>query len=103
MTTDKDKLIGILEQDPELYKLINSKPHISILKEISLKPIDFEQLKKKIYFKRISILYNILNTLIDKKLVNKLDINNKDMYYITDKGTKFIQLCKITEKEFNLS
>ncbi|MDD3178083.1 MAG: winged helix-turn-helix domain-containing protein [Candidatus ainarchaeum sp.] len=99
---NKDKLINILEEDPELYKIINSKEIMQILEQIKTKPQKKEEITRKIYFKKVSILYNILDILIKKKIIKKIDIENKEIYYITDKGNEFMDLCYIAKKKYNI-
>jgi DNA-binding PadR family transcriptional regulator len=99
---NKDKLITYIESDPDLYKIINSKEHILILELIGEKSIDIEELSRKTDFKKVSILYNILDNLLDKKYIKKLDVNKNKVYYITDEGKIILNLVKSAQKEFNL-
>ena len=98
----KDKIINYLETDPEIYKIINSKEHLLIFKEINKNPINFVDLSKKIDFKKVSILYNILDNLIAKKFISKVNIDKNELYYITDTGKEFINLYAKAKKDFNL-
>lgn len=95
-------LINMLQKDPDLYKILNSKPHLEILEEISKKPILFKDLQIKIYFKRVSMLYNILDMLIEKEFIKKIVLSDKETYYITETGNKFIQNYKASKEELNL-
>ncbi|MEI8364083.1 MAG: hypothetical protein WCF78_01335 [archaeon] len=99
---DKDKLITLIESDPDLYKIINSKEHIKVLNIIALESLDFEELSRKTDFKKVSILYNILDNLLDKKYIKKLEVNNNQVYYITNEGKNIYNLVKSAQKDFNL-
>jgi len=99
---NKDKLITMIETDPELYNIINSKEHIKVLEIITAGPTTFEELSKKTYFKKVSILYNILDNLLAKKYLRKLNVNQNDVYYITAEGKTFLNLVESAKKDFNL-
>ncbi len=100
---EKDKLITMIETDPELYKIINSKEHIFVLELFSTEPTTFEEILRKTDFKKVSILYNILDNLLAKKYLRKLNVNKNDMYYITAEGKNFLSLVESAKKDFNLS
>ena len=99
---NKDKLITLIESDPEIYKIINSKEHIAVLSIIGTESLGFDELNRKTDFKKVSILYNILDSLSDKKFIRKLEVNKNQIYYITDEGKAFISLVKNAQKDFNL-
>jgi len=100
---EKDKLITMIETDPELYKIINSKEHIFVLELFSTEPTTFEEILRKTDFKKVSILYNILDNLLAKKYLRKLNVNKNDIYYITAEGKNFLNLVESAKKDFNLS
>ena len=99
---NKDKLITLIESDPEIYKIINSKEHIAVLSIIGTESLGFDELNRKTDFKKVSILNNILDSLSDKKFIRKLEVNKNQIYYITDEGKAFISLVKNAQKDFNL-
>ncbi len=98
----KDSLVKTLEENPELYKIINSKGHISVLEEVCKENMDFENIKRNTYIKKANILYNILDTLIQKGLVKKIEVNKNVVYYITDVGEKLVVLYKKAKHDYNL-
>jgi predicted transcriptional regulator len=71
--------------------------------EISLKPPKIENLKAKTSFKNVSILYNILDTLIQNKLIKKIELNEEQVYYLTEKGEEFVSIYKISKERFDLN
>jgi DNA-binding HxlR family transcriptional regulator len=97
-----DSLVKTLEENTELYKIINSKDHLAVLEEIFKKNIAFEDIKKNTYIKKDNILYNILSTLTQKELIKEIEVNNNKIYYITDSGEKLVKLCQQARKEYNL-
>jgi predicted transcriptional regulator len=99
---DKDKLITLIESDPDLYKIINSKDHIIVLGIIAEESLGFDDLSRKTDFKKVSILYNILDNLLDKKYIKKLEVNKNQVYYITNEGKTIYNLVKSAQKNFNL-
>ncbi len=99
---NKDKLITLVESDPDLYKIINSKAHIKVLEAIATESLNFYDLSRKTDFKKVSILYNILDNLLDKKYIRKLEINKNQVYYITNEGKNIYNLVKNAQKDFNL-
>jgi DNA-binding HxlR family transcriptional regulator len=98
----KDSLVKTLEENPDLYKIINSKDHVDVLEQICKQHTDLSNLKRNTYIKKDNILYNILETLIQKELVKKIDINDNIIYHITDVGEKLVNLYKNAKKEYNL-
>jgi len=100
--SDKDKLITMIETDPELYSIINSKEHIFVLGLFIKEPRTFEEILRKTDFKKVSILYNILDNLLAKKYIRKLNINKNEVYYITAEGKSFLTLVESAKKDFNL-
>lgn len=99
---DNEKLINLLEKDPELYKIINSKEIMLLLEEIRKNPQKKDELIRKIYFKKVSILYNILDNLTKKNLIKKINIDNEEIYYITEDGDSFLRLCNKARNMFNI-
>ncbi len=102
MVNIKDNLVKTLADNPELYKIVNSKDHISILKEIFKENLDFSNIKRKTYIKKDNIIYNILETLEQKELIKKIEVNNNIQYYITENGKKLINLYEEAKKEYNI-
>jgi predicted transcriptional regulator len=98
----KEKILNYLEMDPEIYKIINSKEHMLILKEIYKTTTNIDDLFKKTDFKKLSILYNILDNLLVKKFISKVNLDKNELYYITDKGKEFIGLYEKAKKDFDL-
>jgi len=101
--TEKEKLIEMVEKEPELLKIIQSKEHMAVLVEINKKPPKIEELKVNIYFKNVSILYNILDTLIQTKLIKKIQLDEKEVYYLTDKGKDFVSIYIESKEKFDLN
>ncbi len=97
-----ERLIEMVEKEPELLKILNSEEHMRVLLEINRKAQKNEELKVNIYFKNVSILYNILDTLISNKLIKKTEIDKDIVYYLTDKGEEFVELYLNTKEKFNL-
>jgi|GEM_PF-1316505 len=97
-----DLLIRFLEEDPELYKIIKSQQHMSVLREIAKENINFANLIRKIYFKKDTILNNILDTLIQRQLVQKINISNDVVYYLTEKGDSLMKLYDKNKKNYDL-
>jgi DNA-binding HxlR family transcriptional regulator len=102
MVNIKEDLVKTLEENTDLYKIINSKDHLIILEEIFKKNTDFEDLKKNTYIKKDNILYNILSTLSQKELIKEIEVNEKKVYYVTENGEKLVKLCQQARKEYNL-
>jgi predicted transcriptional regulator len=106
MSDNKDILIKMLAEEPRLMDLINSKEHLSVLEFLEKDSCDFLNLKsnlmKYIYIKKDIILYNILESLIQKELIKKIKANENQVYFITEKGKRFIELYRETKKEFNI-
>jgi predicted transcriptional regulator len=100
---DDKKLIEMIEKDPDLYKILNSKVYIEVLYEINKNSIEIDKLKRKIYFKNISILYNILDDLIKKEFIRKIKIKNNEVYFITENGKYFIRLYENEKKKYDLN
>jgi len=98
----KNKFITSIEKDPELYKIINSKEHMFIFQKIFENPRNDDEFKREDYFKNISILYNILDTLINKNLIKKITVNDNEMYYTTEYGNNFYKMYDITKNKFKL-
>jgi len=98
----KNKFITNIEKDPELYKIINSTEHMFIFQKIYENPQSDEKFKREDYFKNISVLYNILDTLISKKLIKKITVNNNEMYYTTEYGNEFYKMYDIIKNKFKL-
>jgi DNA-binding HxlR family transcriptional regulator len=103
MTDKKERLVEIIEKEPELLKILNSKEHIQVLLEINKKPQKHQELKVNIYFKNVSILYNILDTLVQNTLIKKIEIDDESTYYLTEKGEEFVQVYQIAKEKFNLN
>ena len=99
---ENEKLVEMIEKEPKLLKVINSEEHMSVLLEISKKSQNNEELKTNIYFKNVSILYNILDTLLSNKLIKKTEIENNLVYFLTDKGNLFVNLYQNTKEKFSL-
>jgi Fe2+ or Zn2+ uptake regulation protein len=104
MNTDlKESLIKMVEDNPQLYKIISSKDHMIVLEEIyKKKNIDIEYLQRNINIKKYTILYNILESLIKENLIKKIKLSNKDVYFINENGQKIIDLYKKTKQKFTL-
>ncbi|HOZ35720.1 MAG TPA: hypothetical protein PLK55_01935 [archaeon] len=106
MSDNKDNLIKMFSEDPKLLDIVNSKEHMAILTILEQNCADFLNLKKDvfkyIYIKKDIILYNILESLIQKDLIKKIGVNENKVYYITEKGKKFMSLYKETKKEFDI-
>jgi len=100
---EKERLIEMIEKEPELLKILESKEHIAVLIEISKKPPKIENLKVNISFKNVSILYNILDTLIQNKLIKKIEVSKEQVYYLTEKGEEFVNVYKISKDRFDLN
>jgi predicted transcriptional regulator len=98
----KDTLVKTLEENPDLYKILNSKDHMKVLDTIYKGNSDFANIKRIVKLKKDTILYNILDTLINKKLIKKININKNNIYYITSVGKKFFELYKNTKEEFTI-
>lgn len=96
------KLVEMIEKDPDIYKMLNSKIYIDVLEQINQNSKGIDELKRKIYFKNISILYNILDDLIKKKFIRKTKIKEKEIYFITENGREFIGLYQNAKKKYNL-
>jgi DNA-binding HxlR family transcriptional regulator len=103
MTDNKEKLIELIESKPKLLKIIQSKEHIQILQEIYKEPQKNQDLKLKTSFKNVSILYNILDTLIQSNLVKKMEIDEEYIYFLTDKGKELIELYNLAKNKFDLN
>ncbi len=106
MNENKDILLKMLSDEPVLYEIIKSKEYLNVLEILEKDSRNFQILKslleKSIDIKKDIILYNILDTLKDRDLIKKIDVNNGQMYFLTDKGKKLIKLYNITKQEFNL-
>lgn len=106
MNENKDILLKMLSDEPVLYEIIKSKEYLNVLEILEKDSRNFQILKslleKSIDIKKDIILYNILDTLKDRDLIRKIDVNNGQMYFLTDKGKKLIKLYNITKQEFNL-
>ncbi len=106
MSDNKDVLIKMLADEPKLLDVINSNDHLAVLDILDTNSFDFQNIKavltKYTYIKKDIILYNILETLIQRELVKKININDNKVYFITEKGKRLISLYKETKKEFNL-
>jgi predicted transcriptional regulator len=106
MSDSKDNLIQMFSEDPKLLDIINSKEHMAVLTILEQDSTDFLNLKrdvlKYIYIKKDIILYNILESLIQKDLIKEIGVNENKVYYITEKGKKFMSLYKETKKEFDI-
>lgn len=106
MNENKDILLKMLSDEPVLYEIIKSKEYLNVLEILEKDSRNFQILKslleKSIDIKKDIILYNILDTLKDRDLIRKIDVNNSQMYFLTDKGKKLIKLYNITKQEFNL-
>jgi Fe2+ or Zn2+ uptake regulation protein len=99
----KESLIKMVEDNPQLYKIISSKDHMIVLEEIyKKKNIDIEYLQRNINIKKYTILYNILESLIKENLIKKIKLSNKDVYFINENGQKIIDLYKKTKQKFTL-
>jgi len=98
----KESLIKVLEDDPEVYTIINSKDHVAVLEALFKENHDFSKLKRNLYIKKDNILYNILGMLIQKGLAKEIEVNENKIYYITDEGKKLVELFRNAKKEFNL-
>lgn len=106
MAENKDKLIKILSEEPGLYDVINSKQHLYILEVLKKESQDLQHIKKDIpkdiNINKDIILYNILDTLTQKNLIKKIQVNNSEIYYITDKGKLLFDLYASAKKEYNI-
>jgi predicted transcriptional regulator len=106
MSDNKNNLIKMFTEEPKLLDVVNSKEHMAVLNILEQNSADFLNLKKDIlkyiYIKKDIILYNILESLIQKELIKKIGVNENKVYYITEKGKKFINLYKDTKKEFEI-
>ncbi|MDD3244835.1 MAG: hypothetical protein PHU47_01670 [Candidatus ainarchaeum sp.] len=106
MAENKDKLIQLLSQDPGLYDVINSNQHIYVLQILEKDSQEFQNIKKElpkdININKDIILYNILDTLIQKNLIKKIQVNKSQIYYITEKGKFLFKLYTDAKKEYNL-
>lgn len=104
MSENKEILLKMVSDEPKLYDVINSKEHLKLLEILEKDNQDFQLIKnalgKDIYIKKDIILYNILDSLIDRDLAKKIKINNKEFYYLTEKGKRFYKIYKETKKEF---
>ncbi len=100
---EKERLIEMIEKEPELLKILESKEHIAVLMEIAKKPPKIENLKVNISFKNVSILYNIFDTLIQNKLIKKIEVSKEQVYYLTEKGEEFVNVYKISKDRFDLN
>ena len=103
MSDKKERLVEIIETEPELLKILNSKEHMQVLLEINKKPQKHQELKVNIYFKNVSILYNILDTLIQTKLIKKIQLDEEEVYYLTDKGKDFVSIYIESKEKFDLN
>ncbi|HNW05474.1 MAG TPA: hypothetical protein PK655_01180 [archaeon] len=106
MSDNKNNLIKMFTEEPKLLDVVNSNEHMAVLNILEQNSADFLNLKKDllkyIYIKKDIILYNILESLIQKDLIKKIGVNENKVYYITEKGKKFINLYKDTKKEFEI-
>lgn len=106
MNESKDILIKMFSEEPKLLDIVNSKEHMAILEVLIQNSFEFLNLKREvlkyIYIKKDIILYNILETLIQRDLIKKIGVNENKVYYITEKGKTFMTLYKDTKKEFNI-
>ena len=101
--TKKERLIEMIETEPELLKIIQSKEYMKVLEEINKKPPKIEFLKSNIDFKNVSILYNILDTLIQTNLIKKILLDEEEVYYLTDKGQEFVSIYIESKEKFDLN
>jgi len=101
--SEREKLIEFIEKEPELLKILKSKEYMQVLEEISKEPPKIENLKVKTCFKNVSILYNILDTLIQKNFVKKIEVDKEEFYYLTEKGKEFFEMYKVAKEKFNLN
>jgi predicted transcriptional regulator len=103
MIERSEKLVEMVSKEPDLLKILKSNEHMSVLLEIYKKTQKIDNLKVNIYFKNVSILYNILDTLIHNKIVKKIEIDGNLVYYLTDKGKEFVEIYKEAKEKFNLN
>jgi len=101
--TKKERLIEMIETEPELLKIIQSKEYMKVLEEINKKPPKIEFLKSNIDFKNVSILYNILDTLIQTNFIKKILLDEEEVYYLTDKGQEFVSIYIESKEKFDLN
>lgn len=106
MSENKDNLIKMFTEEPKLLDIVKSKEHMAVLTILEQNSANFLNLKKDvlkyIYIKKDIILYNILEALIQKDLIKKIGVNENTVYYITEKGKKFMNLYNETKKEFDI-
>jgi len=106
MTNPKDVFLKMLSDEPGLYDVLKSKEHTLVLNILEKDNFDFNAIKaylsQQAYINKDIILYNILDTLIKKDLIKKININNKEIYFLTDKGKNFIKVYNQTRQEFSL-
>ncbi|MFA5745367.1 MAG: hypothetical protein WCX82_02545 [archaeon] len=106
MSENKDVLLKMLADEPRLYDVLNAKEYLKILEILEKDSQDLQNIKnivgKDIYIKKDIILYNILDTLLQRDLVKKIKVNDNIVYFLTDKGKRFITLYTQTKQEFSL-
>lgn len=104
MSKNNEILIKMLSDEPKLYEIINSKEFMKVLEVLENGSFDFIYIKgnvgKDIYIKKDIILYNILDSLINRNLVQKVKVNEKEFYYLTEKGKQFYTIYKESRKNF---
>lgn len=106
MSKNKDVFLKMLSDDPKLYEILNSNSHLKVMEILNEQNQDFQVIKnslgKDIYIDKDIIIYNILDSLINRNLAKKVKINEKDFYFLTEKGISFYKIYLETKKEFNI-
>jgi len=99
MVSAQEALTLFLEENPELYVIMKSKTLIEILKKLSMKAKQFNELLLDLKIEEKDLI-TALNLLIEINVVKKIKITDKNAYFLTQKGKEFIKKYSETKEEF---
>lgn len=98
----ENNFLVFVGQHPECYEASQSKLLVSLLETVSKQSKNCEQIQEEIPL-NLSKLQEIVDSLVEVKLLEKMFAANKHFFSLTEKGKKFLELYREQEKKTRIN
>ena len=96
--------IIFLEKNPKLYTIAKSDRCVSLLERLSLQGLPVEELKRENKFSYLSEsdLGELLDLLVQLKVLNKQKLVGKTIYFANENTKIFLEIYNDTKKQYSV-
>ncbi|MFH1752145.1 MAG: hypothetical protein ABH821_04380 [archaeon] len=98
----QEEFVSFMQQYPEFYVIVNSESYMVVLEAVEKKGLSLEDLHSILDLKH-ETLNPILDSLYYLKVIEKLKVGGKTIFYSTDIGKKLLAKFRKAKKELNIS